>query len=182
MRKLCNWLRDSRGLSPIFATVLLASIIIVFGSVAYYYSSNLTTTATNNYVKTVSDNQQSLSERISFENVVYLSSSNPLALKVYIINSGSANNVQIDTVFLYNTTSHNLVGQPIQGSARPSTGSLIFPLFTLDGGAPIQSNSLNIGNEGFFTVPLTGALQSGTSYTIHVITQSGSAFDDEFTL
>ena len=42
-----------RALSPIFATMLLAAIVIVFGSVAYYFSSNLTTTATNNYASTI---------------------------------------------------------------------------------------------------------------------------------
>jgi FlaG/FlaF family flagellin (archaellin) len=174
------WSRDKRALSPIFATVLLASIIIIFGSVAYYYTSNLTTDATNNYVKTLSDSQQAMSERIGFENVFYDGSTNPVTLKIYIINCGIANNVQIGSVFLYNTASHNLVGQPIQGSTRSSVGSFVFPLFTIDGGASIQSNSLNKGDEGYFTVPLSGALQSGTSYTIHLVTQSGSAFDYEF--
>ena len=180
MRKFSLWSRDKRALSPIFATVLLASIIIVFGSVAYYYTSNLTTNATNNYVETLSDSQQALSERIGFENVFYDGSTNPVTLKIYIINCGIASNVQIDSVFLYNTSSHNLIGQPIQGSARNSEGSFIFPLFTIDGDASIQSNSLNRGDEGYFTVRLPEALPSNTSYTIHLVTQSGSAFNYEF--
>jgi hypothetical protein len=178
--KLRNWRHNKRALSPIFATVLLASIILVFGSVAYYYSANLTNAATNNYVNKVSNSQQSMSERIGFENVVYHSSTSPATLTVYMINSGSANNLQVDSVFLYLTASHSLVGQPYQGSVRTSAGP-IFALYSIDNGATIQSNSLNIGNEGYFTVPLSGALQSGTSYTIHVITQSGSSFDYEFT-
>ena len=91
------------ALSPIFATVLLASIIIIFGSVAYYYSSNLTTTSTNNYSSSLSNSQQAITERIGFENVFYYSNS-PANLTVYIINSGIANNVQINSVFLYDST------------------------------------------------------------------------------
>ena len=75
MRKLDVWLHNKHALSPIFATVLLASIVIIFGSVAYYYATNLTTTASNNYSSSVSNSQQSIAERIGFENVVYNSSS-----------------------------------------------------------------------------------------------------------
>src|SRR5665647_3099618 len=98
MRKFDMWLHNKRALSPIFATVLLASIIIVFGSVAYYYSSNIMTTSTNNYVSTLSSSQQSIAERIGFENVVY--SPSPETLRVYIINSGGSNNVKINSVFI----------------------------------------------------------------------------------
>src|ERR1017187_4160558 len=101
MRKLCVWSRDKRALSPIFATMLLAAIILVFGSVAYYYASNAITTATNSYVSTLSNSQQAISERIAFENVVYTpsTSSSSANLTVYIINCGSANNVKINSVF-----------------------------------------------------------------------------------
>ena len=167
------WSRDKRALSPIFATLLLATIIIIFGSVAYYYSSNLTTTATNNYVNAISASQQAISERIGFENVVYASS--PLKLTVYIINCGSANNVQINSVFLYDA-SHNIKGT-YSGSQNP-----ISVLSTIDGGAPITGNSLNVGKEAYFTVTLTGpSLDPGSLYTIHLITKSGSSFDNVFT-
>ena len=114
LKRFGVWSRDKRALSPIFATVLLASIIIVFGSVAYYYASNITTTATNNYVSTLSDSQQSMTERISFENVVY-DSIFPATLTVYIVNCGSANNVKINSVFIYDSN-HNIVGTPYSGS------------------------------------------------------------------
>ena len=174
LRKLCIWSRDKRALSPIFATVLLASIIIIFGSVAYYYASNLTTTATNNYVSTLSDSQQSMSERIGFENVVYNHQSSPGTLNIYIINCGSANNVKINTIFLYDA-SHNIAGR------SPYSDGSISQLTFIDGGA-IASNSLNVGQEGNFTVTLkAGASLSNSFYTIHLITQSGSYFDYDFT-
>jgi hypothetical protein len=167
------WSRDKRALSPIFATVLLASIIVVFGSVAYYYSSNLTRTATDNYVSSISDSQQAMAERIGFENVVYTDLSSPATLTVYIINCGSANNVQIDAVFLYDQ-SHNIVG------GSPYSGGSISPLSFIDG-EPIPNNSLNVGKEGSFTVMFNlGASLPNSICTIHLITKSGSYFDYDF--
>jgi hypothetical protein len=172
LRKFGVWSRDKRALSPIFATVLLASIIIVFGSVAYYYSSNITRTATNDYVNTLSDSQQAMSERIAFENVVYDQSS--ATLTVYILNCGSANNVQINSVFLYNS-GHSIIG--VYSGAQISELS---PMET-----PI-GKALNVGQEGYFTVTLVPApippITSGSiyTYTIHLVTKSGSSFDYAF--
>jgi hypothetical protein len=177
LSKKSKWLLDRRALSPIFATVLLATIIIIFGSVAYYYSTNLTTTATNNYSSSLSDSQQAIAERIGFENVVYNGSS-PANLTVSIINCGSANNVQINSVFLYDS-SHNIVGAYSISALKPIDSAVQ---------APTSISSLNVGKEGCFTVALgkdtSGndiSLSSGSIYTIHLITKSGSAFDYEFT-
>src|SRR5665647_1582217 len=177
MRKFDIWLHDNRALSPIFATVLLATIIIIFGLVAYYYSSNIMTTSTNNYANTLSNSQQSIAERIGFENVVY--SSSPATLTVYIINSGGANNVKINSVFIYDTN-HAIVGV-YSGSAQIS---ILHPIYSIQPSpTPITGNALNIGREAFFALTLSGPpLNAGSIYTIHLITQSVSAFDYEFTL
>jgi hypothetical protein len=176
LRKFGVWSRDKRALSPIFATVLLASIIIIFGSVAYYYASNITTNATNNYVSTLSDSQQAMSERLGFENVVYTQS--PAILTIYIINCGSANNVKINSVFLYDT-SHQIVGVY---SGSPNPISVLKPIdYGIPTPTPISGNSLNVGQEGYFTVAMTGpSLTTGSIYTIHLVTTSGSSFDYDF--
>jgi len=70
MRKRGFRSRNKRALSPIFATMILAAIVIVFGSIAYYFANNLTTTTTNNYVSSLSNSQQAISERIAFEDVL----------------------------------------------------------------------------------------------------------------
>jgi hypothetical protein len=151
---------------------LLATIIIIFGSVAYYYASNLTTATTNSYVSSLSSSQQSISERLGFENVVY-NPSGP-SITVYVINSGSANNLQINSLILFNeSAAHRIVN-----------GYSLTQLFNMTNGASISS--LNIGQEGYFIVPIgvslrpLGSSQSELVYTIHLITKSGSAFDYEF--
>jgi hypothetical protein len=153
--------------------MILAAIVIVFGSVAYYYSSNLTNTVTNNYVQTASNSQQAVAERIGFEYVQHTSS----ALTVYIINCGNANNIQINSVFIYDS-SNNIQGV-YSGSPSP-----ISYLYTIGGNTLINGNgqSLNIGQEAYFTVTLSGAsLNTGSPYTLQLVTKSGSNFDYDFT-
>lgn len=166
--------RNKRALSPIFATMLLAAIVIVFGSVAYYFSSNLTSTATNNYASTMSNSQQAIGERIGFEYVQHTSST----LTVYIIDCGSASNVQINSVFIYDS-GNSIVGV-YSGSPSP-----ISYLYTIGGGGALingNGKSLNIGQEAYFTVTLTGSsLNTGSSYIVHLVTKSGSSFDYDFT-
>ena len=169
-------LLNRRALSPIFATMLLAAIIIVFGSLAYYFSSNLTTNTTNNYVSTLSGNQAAIAERISFENVVYTRSSTTLT--VYIINSGSESNVKINTIFLYDA-SHNVVAY-YPNSVNPNQ----ITLQPIGGGATITAG-LNVGKEAQFTLSnvklKTGApLTPGSIYTLQLTTQRQSVFDYEF--
>jgi len=174
MRRHAVWSRDKRALSPIFATVLLAAIVVLFGSTAFYFSNNLTSTATNNYVSTVSGSQQAISERIGFENVVY--SQNPLSLTIYIINCGSQNSVQIGSIFVYNSA-HQIVGY----------NSIVSALRSIDGNAPIANNWLNVGQEGYFSAVLTSvagtvnSLPSG-SYIIQLITGKESTFDYQFVI
>jgi hypothetical protein len=170
MRKTRSWLSNRRALSPIFATVLLATIIIVLGSVAYYYASNLTSTTTNNYVKTLSDSQQTMSERLGFENVEY--SQTTRILTIYLINCGSANGVKMNSVFIYDQ------GRVITGGS-PYSGAQLSSLKTIDGNIPIATNGLNVGQEGYFTITL-GVPLTDPTYTIHLVTQSGSYFDYAF--
>jgi hypothetical protein len=182
LKILCNWSRNNRALSPIFATVLLATIIITFGSLTYYYATNLTTSATNSYSSSISGSQQSVGERIGVENVLYNSSS-PSSLSVYIINSGLSNNIQINTAFLYDT-SHTIVG------AYSVSGGSISQLKPINSVVPSPTpiSGLNVGQEGYVKIILgkdavgnSVSLLSGSFYTIHLVTSSGSVFDCDFT-
>ena len=172
MRKFGVWSHNRRALSPIFATILLATIVIIFGSVAFYYSNNITSTATNQYVNAASNVQQSLGERVGFEAITYSSSSKTLT--VNIINSGSSNNLQINSVYLYDTSNTLVGGSPYSGN---------FQLKNIDTDSAIGTNSLNAGAQGYFVVTLSAgnSLTPGSVYHIRLFTVSGSSFDYEFT-
>ncbi len=168
MRKLR--LINRRGLSPIFATIMLATIVIIFGTIVYYYVNNLTTQATNNYASEVASTQQQISERISFENVVYDSTAG--TLNIYIINSGSSNNVKISAMILFSSGYSTSV---YSSTDNPQTISPLRPIGDL---APTPSpypQGLNAGNEAEFTVTL-GAQTISKGDTFYLITQSGSRF------
>jgi hypothetical protein len=172
---------NNRALSPIFATLLLASIVITFGTVAYYYANNVTKTTTNNYVDSVVATQQSVSERVGFEQVFYtkpnlgLNPQVPGTLRVSIINSGFSNGLNISYLFLYDSSDKLLGYFPLATKLSP-----------IEGGPPFI-NGLNIHDEGSFTGSLktaTGAilpeLTHGTMYRIHLLTEKGSTFDYEY--
>jgi flagellin-like protein len=175
MKKIKIRIFDKRALSPIFATLLLAAIVITFGTVAYYYASNVTTNATNSYVSSVADSKVAISERVGFENVVF--TQNPANIRAYLINCGSLN-LQLSTLFIYNSNQ-----QVVGFNATLSTNS---PLRNIEGDALIAGNSLSIGKEGYFDARLTktgtdkvSSLSPGV-YTIHLITKGGSTFDYQF--
>jgi hypothetical protein len=97
---------DLHGLSPIFATMILAAIVISLGSVAYYYVNNVTTSNTNQLKDNIADSQQTISERLSVESVKFIDRTIPRPydqLGIYIINSGLANGVKPSNVFIYNS-------------------------------------------------------------------------------
>ena len=155
-----------RALSPIFSTLILAAIVIIFGAVAYNYANNETTNATNNYIAAASNDQNALSERIGFENVVYTSNT----LTVSLINCGKIS-LQIKYLLIYDGQ-NRLVGTPISvPTLAPLPSSQIAP-----------DHSLNVGKEGIFTVTLPPelTLNGDTAYTVKLITSRGSSFDYTF--
>jgi flagellin-like protein len=172
MKKFKLRIFDKRALSPIFATLILAAIVIVFGSFAYYYASNVTNNATNSYVSSVADSKQSVSGRIGFENVVYTQS--PANFKIYVINCGQYT-LQLDSLIVFDSN-HQVVGY----NSTLHTNS---PLRYIDGDALIPGNSLAIEKDGYFNARLT---KTGTDtvavlapgvYTIHLITKGESTSD-----
>lgn len=177
INKSAVWLVNKRALSPIFATVLLATIIMLFGSVAYYYANNVTTSTTNKYISDLSNSQQSVAEHIGFENIVYSDSPAP-KLMVYIINSGDAHNLKINSVLIYDSN-HYIIGA-YSGDTQISG---LYPISAIQPAPTLSGNSLNIGIEAYFFVTLNqpSLITDGQVYTVRVITQSGSAFEYEFT-
>jgi|WetSurMetagenome_2_1015567.scaffolds.fasta_scaffold572321_1 flagellin-like protein len=184
MRKNKAWLRNKRALSPIFATLLLAAIVITFGTVAYYYASNVTKTATNNFVDSAVDTQRSVSERLGLENAVLISSdnSNPIyppnpspTLTLYFINCGLPSDIKIQNIFIYDDN-HNLVGgHPYvlsEMSGLKSNAPIPSQMVNLNLGTP-----LTVGKEGYIVVKLgTGISLTSGHYTVQLVTTNGSSF------
>jgi hypothetical protein len=167
---------DKRALSPIFATMILALIVITLGSVAYAYVNNVTTTTTNQLKDNIADNQQTISERLSIENVKYIQKSLPsqpnYQLGVYIINNGLANAIIPRYFYIYSPT--NVLIDNFEVSPLTMT-TIDLPITTYPEG-------LNVGKEAYFTIDLDDpGLLPGT-YNLRIVTENGSGFDYEFTI
>jgi flagellin-like protein len=177
IKKYSNWLHNKRALSPIFATLILAAIVITFGSVAYYYANNVVTNSTNNYVSSVADSQQTISERVGFESAKFIAadtsnSPNPITgptLTVYL---------QVNAILLEKfDNNHKLISTtPCNIEANTHTNAPSYVSFTKINDGVLKP--LNVGQEGYFTIKLpVGTTLTSGYYSIQLLTKSGSSFE-----
>lgn len=169
---------NKRALSPIFATMILALIVITLGSVAYAYVNNVTTTTTNQLKDNIADNQQTISERLSIENVKYFNANPPpqspnYQLGFYIINNGIANGVVPRYVLIFNSNNVMIDNVEVSPSSMTAIDSPYSP----------YPDGLNVGKEAYFTVDTDDiALPPGTgTYILRIVTENGSGFDYVYT-
>lgn len=178
---------NKKGLSPIFATLILVAIVIVFGATAYLYATNVTSATTNQLTGEMGTNQQSISERIGFQSAYFIQSdsSNPSfspnpspTLTVYVINSGTVS-LQITGALLHIYDNHELVSTKAANITTAIRSAVPTPdanLKYLNGASEVQT--LNPGQEGYFVLKLApGTSLSYGSYSIQIITSSGSSFE-----
>jgi hypothetical protein len=160
-----NLLFDRRGISDALTTIIITAGVIAFGIAVLYWAYSWGNIANQQYSTTVGNSQDAIGENLAFE-YVYYSNNN---LTVYLINCGMTNNVSITRLYIWINYS-----QPI-GTFTPSA------LMYITNNTAIPNNSLSIGNEGYFTVPINNPpLVSGSYYRIRVVTGRGRNFDGEF--
>ncbi|MCK4425030.1 hypothetical protein KAU93_05020, partial [Candidatus Bathyarchaeota archaeon] len=100
-----------------------------------------------------------LKERLTFEYIFY--DNTPNNLSVYLMNSGTIDNITIQTVYVKNSTWLNTFSKPNLK-------------FLDDTGA----QDLDVREEGYFVLSVN--LVSGKSYSVRIVTKRGSTFDHAF--
>ncbi len=85
---------NSRGLSPVISAIILSGIVLVVGGSVWFYSQNASTIIAMNYVESLTNLMNEVTERFSIEHVSYSSSSH--MLKIWIYNYGEVD-ITIDT-------------------------------------------------------------------------------------
>jgi flagellin-like protein len=172
MKPKFYWNLNKRALSPIFATLLLVAIVITFGTITYFYANTVATNATNQISSQTAISQQSVAERVLIERVQFIpaASSVPAHLNFYVLNYGSANNVQFISILLtYNSQTKAINLQPTSFNI-PKDASTIN--LQPDGNTILP---LNAGKEGCFAVALPeNSLPS--DFYVKLVTKSGSVF------
>jgi len=162
---LRNLLFGKRAVSVALTTMIITAGVIAAGIAVLYWAYSWGNTANSQYANTVGNNQNSIEESIAFEYVNYSMANNQLT--VYVINVGLSNGVTLVRLYLWN-------------SANQAIGTYnIGQLYAISDRTAISTNSLNRGDEGYFTVTPSPSLSSGY-YTLRIVTGSGRDFDDSF--
>lgn len=164
-----QFVRSRRAASVVVSNLILIAAVIAVGLVVLAY----TNTQSNNYVteygKTVSADIDHLRETLAFEYVFYNSTGfapGNGSLTLYFINAGSINNVNSTSVLLMGTSGNN---------ASWSTNIPVTTMYFL--GSTIETNGLNVGQEGYVVLPIR--LSPG-SYLVKMTTWRGSIFEYTF--
>jgi hypothetical protein len=158
---------NKKAVSVVLSTVVLSAGVLALGIAVLYWAYSWGHLANLSYSRTVATNSYAVAERIGFEYVSY-STSNRI-LTINIINCGAANNLNISSVHVTDSM-RNPVGT---GAYPPSS------LTNMTTGAQIADNSLDMGEEGKFTITFSTPLPNGY-YNIRVVTGRGRNFDSSF--
>lgn len=163
MKKLGSFISNKRGVSEALSTMIITAGVIAMGIAVLYWAYSWGNVANTQFTQTVQTGSQAVEERLSFEYITYSNN----VLTVNMLNWGDANNVTIARVYIWDN-SHN--------SIAPITFT---PLKNITTSEYIQGNTLNIGQEGKFTVN-TPNLNSNSYFVIRVVTDRGRNFDGSF--
>ena len=140
---------NRRAINAVLSNIILIGAVIVVGFAVVSWSQYQSSSYQTQYTGDVNASIEQLQERIVFEYVVKVDSTH---LKVYLLNCG-LQNVTINKVYV-----------------NSGAGTAI-DLHPLDAESTTVS-SLNVGEEAFFWVPLSGS----SPYLVKIVTGSGSTF------
>jgi len=150
---------DRRALSPVIASIIMASVVIALSFVVLAWAQFRTSDYAETYGETTDAEIARLKERLTVEAIFYDGS---VDISIYLMNSGAIDNVEIESV-------------RVQNDAGYIVGSL-GPLKFFDG---TVITDLDMGDEGYLILPCGGDLTSG-KYFVRIFTVRGSIFDSGF--
>jgi predicted PurR-regulated permease PerM len=168
LRKVWKLLRERRAISVAISNVILAGAVIVVGFVVLFWGQSQSTAYNNAYSQTMSSDIASLQERLTFENVFYKNGATKWNVTVYLLNSGSQNNVTVKTVSIKNV---------ITGAYVIWSSPVVLKFFN---GTTMAKQRLDMAQEGYFLLSSTGSLIKGTRYSVLITTGRGSSFESTF--
>jgi hypothetical protein len=161
-RILSSLLFSKRAVSVALSTMIITAGVVAMGIAVLYWAYSVGNLANKQYSDTVAVGSNAVVERIAFEYIACSGSE----VTVNIINWGKANNVSVVRVYIWDSA-HELVG---------SSGDIV--LMDITTNAPIPGNTLNMGEEGYFSI--TASLLPNSYFSIRVVTERGRNFDGSF--
>ena len=155
---------NRRAESTVISSVILVAAVIAVGFAVLIFSNSRSSIFAQEYSNAIDSDISKLNEGIAFENVRYISPSN--VFSVYILNYGAANDVEVFSVYLGNSSWRNTFTD-VQLKYFNGT----------------DTTALDFGEEGYIQLDstiLTTTLTKGTAYTVRITTERGSAFGKTF--
>lgn len=146
---------NRRGISAVISNLILMGAVIAVGFAVLAWSQYQSSSYNSLYGNAIKADMDQLRERVSFEFIYYDATAN--ALNVYLMNSGTIGEVIVASVYVGDSS-----------YASPT----LFPLNDTD--TPISS--LDIKQEGFFSIYPSPALELGKNQPIMIVTGRGSSF------
>jgi hypothetical protein len=168
-RNISILLANRKAASVVLSTIILTAGVLAMGVAVLYWATSMGDIARNKYSTTVADDSVAIQERLGYEYVTYSSNT----LTVYLINWGRTNDTRIARVYVWDVN-HNLLGSGTSFELGITPASLLTFMGTTNTTA-IPSQSLNMGDEGKFTI--TFPQGSPTPYSIRIVTERGRNFD-----
>jgi hypothetical protein len=149
--------------------MIITAGVIAAGIAVLYWATSWGNIANDQYASTVANSQSAVQENLGFEYIAYSGGQ----LTIYLINCGISNNVTLVRAYLWDSF-HQLIGT-----------YAVQTIYNITDNLPLQrpahlTNSLNIGDEGYFRLSSLSLNTTGAYYTLRVVTGSGRNFDGSF--
>ena len=163
-RRILRFLSDKRALSDVISATMMAGTVITLSFVVFAWSQGVSSNYNNQFSQTVTAEVDRLKEKLVFE-YIYYNTTTPKSVRVYLLNSGTIDNVTIKTVYIIhsNNTVLKIFSNP------PLT-------FIKDYGNP---NQFDRRDEVYIDLsPVT--LIHKAYYSVRIVTERGAIFDSNF--
>jgi hypothetical protein len=159
-------LLDRRAVSVALSTLIITAAVIAAGISVLYWAYSWGNIANQQYSQTIQGNQNATSELVTFEYITY---SEP-KITVYLINCGQADDLAVARIYLWDNSGQAITYLPDDPGLKFTANS-----------SRIDSNSLDVGQEGYFTVTIDTSLHPGY-YSLRLVTERGRNFDTAFSV
>jgi len=161
VRRILRIIFDKRAVSNVISATILTGVVVALSLSMFAWAQGRSSVYNNEYRETVDAETAKLKEKLAFEYVYYADD-----LSIYLLNCGTIDDIQIKTVYIYN--SNNTLLEIFSNPQLYLFQSLV------------EISDLDRGEEGRLFLALSTSLEPGAYYCVKIITVRGATFDTNF--
>jgi len=148
------------------SATMLAGTVITLSLVVFAWSQGISSNYNYQFSQSVASEIDKLKEKLVFEYVYYNSTSTPKKVALYLLNSGTINNITLLSVYVSNSSGW------FQSFSSPS--------LRLFNGSPASDQYIDMGEERRTDLSLSTSLKKYSYYSVRIVTGRGATFDSSF--